>query len=125
MPASSISGLNSWVLYISGWTALVLLLTPQLAGGAKDARASADWRNVDGVRAVVDSLRPGLAVLLISVSSGSPDEVRLGGHLVSCPDGNGTVTMTVTWALPNITLAPSVLYRLTLASGVVVVTQGV
>ncbi len=125
MPASSISSLNSWGLYIFASVALVLLFAPQLGGVAKDARESADWRNVDGVRAVIDSMRPGIAVLLTYGTSATPDSIRLGGHLVSCEDGNGTISMPVTWALPNVTLSPSVNYRLALAYGTLMVTENV
>lgn len=117
--------MNSWGLYIFASVALVLLFTPQLDGVARDARESADWRNVDGVRAVIDSLRPGVAVLFTYGGSFAPDDVRLGGHLVSCPDGNGTISMPVTWPLPNVTLSPSVRYRLALVLGVVRVTRDV
>ena len=105
--------------------ALVLLFTPQLGGVARASRESADWRNVDGVRAAIDSLRPGMTALLAYGASGAPDEVNLGGHLVSCADGNGTISMPVPWALPNVTLSPSARYRLTLVLGVVTVTKSV
>jgi hypothetical protein len=123
LPASSISSLNSWGLYIFASVALVLLFTPQLEGVAKDARESADWRNVDGVRAVIDSLRPGITTLFSYGPSNAPDDVRIAGHLVSCPDGNGSISMPVKWVLPNVTLFPSVQYRLTLVFGTVTVNQ--
>ena len=125
MPASSIAGLNSWGIYIFASVALVLCLTPQLGGVAKDARESADWRNVDGVRVVIDSLRSGITVLMAYGSSDTMDDVRLGGHFVSCSDGNGTVSMSVEWVLPNMTLFPAIQYRLTLALGIVTVNQAV
>lgn len=117
--------MNSWGLYIFASVALVLLLTPQLGGVARDARESADWRNVDGVRAIIDSLAPGVTVLFAYGSSASPDRIRLEGHLVSCRDGDGTISMPVAWALPNVTLSPSVRYRLALVGGAVVVTKSV
>jgi hypothetical protein len=125
MPASSIASLNSWGLYIFASVALVLLFIPQLGGVAKDARESADWRNVDGVRAVIDSLRPGITTLFAYGPSDAPDDVRIGGHLVSCSDGNGTISMLATWVLPNVTLFPSVQYRLSLVLGIVTVKQNV
>ena len=125
MAASSVSGMNSWGLYISASVALVMLFSPLLAGVSNDARESADWRNVDGVRAVIDSLRPGVTVALTYGSSTFSDDVSLGGHLVACHAGNGTVSMAVIWALPNITLSPSSLYHLTLDLGKVTVTKTV
>ena len=125
MPASSISGLNSWGLYIFASVALVLLFAPQLVGVARVARESADWRNVDGVRAVIDSLSPGVTVLMAYGSPDTLDDIRLGGHLVSCSDGNGTISMPVDWELPNVTLLPSAQYRLVLVLGVVTVSQAV
>jgi hypothetical protein len=103
---------------------LVLLLTPELTGVARASRDSADWRNVDGVRAAIDSLRPGVTALFAFGEGGAADDIRLSGHQISCSDGNGTISMPVTWALPNDTLSPSLQYRLSLADGVLVV-QGV
>jgi hypothetical protein len=125
MPASSIASLNSWGLYIFASVALVLLFTPQLGGVAKDAREGADWRNVDGVRAVIGSLRPGIAILFAYGPSDAPDDIHIGGHLVSCSDGNGTISMLVKWVLPDVTLLPSVQYRLALVLGAVTVKQNV
>lgn len=125
MPASSLGASNSWGVYLLASAALLLLLTPQLAAVAKDSRESADWRNLDGVRAAVDSLRPGIALVfsygLVKVS----DPLRLMGHLVTCYDGNETLSATVRWMLPNATLLPSVRYGLSLAQGGVVVVQDV
>ena len=125
MPATSVSGLTSWGLYIFASVALVLLLSPDLQGVAKDAREGADWRNVDGIGAIINSLRPGVTLLFAYGQSGAPDAVRLGGHLVSCSDGNRTISMPVLWALPNVTLYPSSQYRFSLASGMVTVKQNV
>ena len=124
MPASSISGMNSWGLYVFASVALVLLFTPQLLGVAKASRESADWRTEDGVRAAVDSLRPGATVLLAFGDKGATDPVRLSGHQISCSAGDRVISMRVTWALPDATLMPSARYRLSLSHGVLVV-QGV
>ena len=119
MPAPSLSSLNSWGAYLLAALALILMLTPQMAAVARDSRESADWRNLDGVRAAVDSLRPGITLLLSYGAANVSDTVRLGGHLVSCSDGNDTLSMAVRWARPIITLIPSLHYRLSLSQGAV------
>ena len=125
MPASSLGSLNSWWVYLLASAALVLLFTPQLAGVATDSRAVADWRNLDGVRAVIDSLRPGLTLQFSFGAGGFSDSIRLGGHTVSSFDGNGTISMAVVWALPNVTLVPSARNSLSLAQGLVGEVQDV
>jgi hypothetical protein len=125
MPASSFSGLNSWGVYLFASLALVLLFTPQLTGIVKDTRVSADWRNLDGVRAAIDSLRPGVALHFSFGVAGVSDSVQLRGQQVSCFDGNGTISMPVVWALPNVTLVPALHYRFSLAQGWVRVVQDV
>lgn len=123
MPASSVSGLNSWGVYLFASVALVLVLTPQLAGAAQASRRTSDWRNLDGIRALVDSLRPGEAALFSYGIPGASDAVRLGGREAWCVDGAVTIAEPTLWPLPNFTLAPGTLYRLGVSRGEVTVEQ--
>ena len=123
MPVSSISSLNSWGVYIVSAVAIVLMLTPQLTALARASRESADWRYLDGVRTMLDSLEPGVAVNLTSPPGFAPDPVHLGGHQMSTSYGTGTLVFNTTWALPSITISPSSNYRLCLCGGEVVVTR--
>jgi hypothetical protein len=117
MPASSLGGLNGWGVYLLAALVLVLILTPQLTGVARDSRASADWRILDGIRATVDSLRPGVRVVLSYGIAQLSDPVLLRGHEMTCFDGNGAISMRVAWALPNATLLPGTVYAFSLLSG--------
>ena len=119
MPASSFGAINSWAVYLFAAAALVLLFTPQLVGVARTSRAAADWRDLDGVRAIVDSLRPGIQVRFSFGVARFSDDIALEGHTVSCFVGNGTISMKVLLALPNATLGPAVRYSLSLVGGVV------
>ena len=125
MPASSMGELNSWGLYLLASAALVLLLSPQLFQVVAISRASADWRNLDGARAAIDSLRPGIVVPFSFGASKVSDPLRLQGDEISCADGNGSISMRVGWALPNYTLYPATGYLLSLAQGSLVVAQAV
>ena len=125
MPASSVSSLNSWGVYIFASAALVLLFVPQLSQAALASRASADWRNLDGASWAIDSLRPGVVLSFSYGVSNVSDPLRLRGHQVSCSDGNQGMSAAVRWALPNYTLIPSVSYRLSLSQGRLVVTRAV
>ena len=123
MPASSLGSLDSWGVYVFASMALILLLTPQLAGVVQLSRKGADLRDLDGARAVIDSLRPGVTVVFAFGEAHLSDALALSGNSVSCYDGNGTISVPVRWALPNLTLAPSVRYRLSLVQGAVAVSQ--
>lgn len=123
MPVSSVSGMNSWGLYLVSAVALVLVLTPQLSGLARASREAADWRFLDGVRAVADSLQPGVVVNLTFSSPLAPDPLQLGAHRLSSDYGGGTISLPSRWALPNATLYPSLHYLLWLSGSRVMVTQ--
>lgn len=123
MPASSVSALNSWGVYLVASAALILVLSPQLTGAARGSREGADWRYADGVKNVLDALRPGISVGLSYGASSSGDPLHLEGHRISCAYGSGTISLPTRWALPNATLSPSVNYLVWLSGGEVQVAQ--
>jgi len=115
MPTSTLVSMNSWGLYLVTSVALVLVIAPQLGSLARDSREGADWRNVDGIRSVVDSLGPGVLVNLTYGSASADDPVILSGFSFSCNYGNGTIVLPSRWSLPNVTLLPAHHYRLWLS----------
>ncbi len=123
MPASSVSGLNSWGLYLISAVALVLIMTPQLSMTVRSSREAADWRYLDGIRETIDSLQPGVTIAFTLVWPLPPDPVRLGGNQLSCDYGEGTIVLQSRWVLPNATLTPGSRYLLRLDGDQVMVTQ--
>ncbi|MDE1852709.1 MAG: hypothetical protein KGI38_03055 [Thaumarchaeota archaeon] len=123
MPASSTGALNSWGLYLIAAAALLLVLVPVLTSTAMSSREGADWRNVDGLRAVIDSLRPGVTVEYHYGASASGDPIHLGGRSVSCSYGGGTVSLRTRWPLPDVTISPTAAYDLRLVGGTAEVVQ--
>ena len=117
--------LTSWGVYLIASASLVLLLSPQLSQVTVDARASADWRNLDGARSAMDAIRPGVTLPFSYGDAKVSDPLRLLGHEVYCSDGRGTLNASVRWALPDYTLVPGVRYVLSLSQGAVVVTPAV
>ena len=115
--------MNSWGLYLISAVALVLMLTPQLTALAADSRESSDWRYMDGIREVVNSIQPGVSLNLSLVSPTAPDEIRLSGHHLSCDYGSGTLTMVTDRPLSDVILLPNSHYVLWLGSGTVMVRQ--
>ena len=111
--------MNSWGVYLIAAAALVGVLAPQIAGVASLSREGADLRCAEGVRATLDSLRPGMAVVFSFDAWPLSDPILLGGTAISVSYGNGTVTLPVEWQLPSLTLSPSVPYRAWLANGTV------
>ena len=103
--------------------ALLLVLAPQLIRMVQDSRESADWRNLDGVRAAIDSLRPGLTVNLTYGSMSTGDRVTLGGRQFACSYGDGTITFPSRWQLSNESLSASAHQLLRLTGGLVEVVQ--
>jgi hypothetical protein len=123
MPEASISELHSWGFYLLASLVLVLVLAPQLTDLSKASRRASDWRNLDGVRAVLESLRPGVRTELSYGVPGVSDAIRLSGHSVSCDDGGSRISFSVGWRLPDIVLFPGVRYQFSLALGAVRVSQ--
>ena len=110
-------------MYLLSAFALVLLLSPQLTGLVGDSRKGADWRTLDGVRAAVDALRPGVTLNLTYTSISPEDAVRLDGHSFMISYGNGTFSLPSRYVLPNLTLSSSAPHLLWLEGGRVVVTD--
>ncbi|HEV2226332.1 MAG TPA: hypothetical protein VGR56_05950 [Nitrososphaerales archaeon] len=119
MPASSISSLTSWGLYLLATVALLAILSPVLSGSFQASKAGADSRNLDGLRAVFDALQPGITVTLSFGEVTGSDPIRIGGHLISCASAVGNTAVPSRWGLPSMTLLPSVVYSAQLEGGYV------
>ena len=109
--------MNSWAIYLLSAVALLLLVSPQLAGAVLESRESSDWRNVDGVRAAVDALRPGVMVNLTYGTAPTNDQIELRGLQLSCAYGNGTIVFPSRWPLTNANLTASAHYLIWLSDG--------
>jgi hypothetical protein len=105
--------------------AMILVLSPALTSAVKDSRQGADWRVLDGVRSVLDSLRPGFMAFLTFGVSGSSDSMQMGGHRISISYGSGSILQGSKWNLANATLLPGVAYQVWLAGGTVQVAKAV
>ncbi len=114
MPASSVSSLTSWGLYLLATVALLAIVSPMLSGSFQSARVGADSRNLDGVRAVLDGLQPGMRVTFSFGEATGSDPIRIEGHLISCTSAVGKMTVPSRWGLPNMILFPSVAYSVQL-----------
>lgn len=110
-------------MYLIASAALIAVLVPQLAGAARDSREGSDYRVADGVRSVLDSLRPGTVVTFSFSSWSTGDSARLGGHEVILNYGNGSIALQARYDLPNITLAPNVSYQVWLKGNQVSVSE--
>lgn len=125
MPASSVSALTSWGVYLAASLALLALLSPALASAVHVSREGADLREVEGVRAVLSSLAPGMTVTFSFGSVPGADPVTLAGRSITCSYGPGRVSAASRWTLPTITLLPGVRYSARLGGGTVKVTGAV
>ncbi|MDG6985188.1 MAG: hypothetical protein JRM73_00380 [Nitrososphaerota archaeon] len=123
MPASSVSALDSWGVYLVAAAALVLMLSPSLAATAKASREGADLRYLEGVRAVLASLRPGVGVEFSFGGWPPSDPITMDGNALTCSYGGGALELNSSRALPGMTLYPGVLYLAQLSSGAVEVTR--
>jgi hypothetical protein len=123
VPASSVSALNSWGTYMVAAVALLLMLSPALAGATRDSREGADLRNLDGVREVLSTLQPGVSLLFSFGAWPGSDPLSISGYTLSCSYGGGTIELTSARLLPDITLYPGVQYLAYLGAGEVTVVQ--
>jgi len=117
MPASSVSSLTSWGLYLLASVALLIVAAPMVAGASQAARFGADTRNLDGVRTVFDSLRPGMKVTFAFGGEPGSDSLRIEGHLITCASASGKLVVVSKWELPNMILQPTVDYSVQLEGG--------
>ncbi|MDG6963726.1 MAG: hypothetical protein JRN27_03810 [Nitrososphaerota archaeon] len=124
MPASSIGAMSSWALYIAAAAALLLVLSPALMSTASGARAAADWRTADGVRAVLDSMLPGIRVRFSFGAAQGSDVITLSGRTVAVSYGSGTFSFRTRWELANATLDPAEGYLALFEGGVIEVVPG-
>lgn len=117
MPASSVGALNSWGVYLLAAAVLLTTLYPALSSGASDSREGLDLRNVEGVRAVLMALRPGVAVTFTFGPAEMADAITLSGHDVSSAYGGGVVTLSTPFGLPSVDLFPGVEYVASVEAG--------
>ena len=117
--------MNSWGVYLASAFALVLIMSPQLSRLTSESRESSDFRNLDGVRAVLDELQHGERAVVSFGSWIGGDPIRLRVTQISCDYGSGVVSMDVRWQLPDATLYPGVNYVIELSGSTVGVTQAV
>ncbi|HEV2138243.1 MAG TPA: hypothetical protein VGR53_05330 [Nitrososphaerales archaeon] len=117
MPASSVSSMTSWGLYLLATAALLAILSPMLSGSFQSSTGGADSRNLDGVRAVFDALQPGIRMTFSFGEATGSDPIRIGGHLISCGSAVGNTAVSSRWGLPIMTLLPSVVYSAQLEGG--------
>jgi len=111
LPASSIASLDTWGVYLIASAALIAALMPPLVGTVQYSREGSDYRIADGIRSVLDSLRPGTVTSFYFGSWSTGDSAHLDGHEVILTYGNGTVALQTRYNLPNVTLSPDVHYQ--------------
>ena len=123
MPSTTIAAEGSWGAYLAAAAALLLVITPAISAAARASRAGADWRYADGVRAVLDSLSPGVTVRFSYGSAPSADEILLAGDTVSIYDGVGFIAFETSHPVPTMFLRPTVSYSAELVGGEVEVSR--
>lgn len=110
-------------MYLIASAALIGVLMPQLVGATQDSREGSDYRFADGIRSVLDSLRPGTVVTFSFGSGSMGDSARLDGNEIIFTYGNGTVSLQTQYDLPNVTLVPGVSYQVWLKGNQVGVSE--
>jgi hypothetical protein len=110
-------------VYLIASVALIAVLSPQLGGAAQDSREGSDYRVADGIRSVLDSLRPGTVITFSFGSLSAGDSARLDGNEIILMYGNGTVSLQTRYDLPNVTLVPGVSYQVWLKGDQVGVSE--
>ncbi len=110
-------------MYLAAAAALLLVVSPAITAAARASRAGADWRYADGVRAVLDSLSPGVTVRFSYGSSPSADEILLAGDTMRIYDGAGFIAFETSHPVPTMSLLPTVPYSAELVGGMVEVSR--
>ena len=119
MPASSISSLTSWAVYLFATFTLALFLVPFSQSAMHQAQESSALSVARGFDGVLGTLRPGD---MVSVSYDSPYggfDIVLGGDHVGYSLDGASVLLPCNCTVQRATLLPSQEYTLALDGGMV------
>ncbi len=123
MPASSISSLSSWAVYLAATLALASVLAPADLAVATGSRESSAYATLRGVVGLLDEMRPGMSTVLSYGSAGSEFVIWTRGHQVGYDLGNLSVSLPCKWDVEAETLYPGVDYLVAAAAGSLEVSQ--
>ena len=93
------------------------MLAPSLQGVWRYAEQYSASALADGVASSVNSLRPGLTVVLVAPRAFQQGRVEFAGGSIVVVSGPVVAVRDSRWPLPNVTLAEGVAYMLTLVGG--------
>ncbi|MBI3841532.1 MAG: hypothetical protein HY297_06260 [Thaumarchaeota archaeon] len=102
--------LSSWGAYVVATGVLVAAMSPVFVGVLSSSVIGSGFRYLDGVRSVLDSLRPGMTVSFSYGYKGFPGEIRLEGWGLTFQSGGANVSFPSHWFLPDIALVPGTSY---------------
>lgn len=119
MPAAVFSATVSWGAYLGAVLVLGLLMAPHMAEVYADSRTAAETRELAGVRALIDGLRPGTVATFQFGTPAASDSIWMSGHRIGLGNQTGSAWVGCRWALPSVLLAPGQTYTVRLVKGTV------
>jgi hypothetical protein len=119
LPASSISAAVSWGVYIASAFALLLLLGPILGSIPLAVNEKSGSATVESLVLLVDSLSPGMTVIVRFGPAIGGANYTLQGHTLTFAEGAEAFQGFTRPLLQNATVEAGSLCRVWLASGIV------
>lgn len=125
MPASSISSLTSWGVYLFATFTLALFLIPFSQAALRQSQESSAISVARSFDILLGALRPGDTVSVSYTSLYGGFDIVTGGKHVGYSLDGATVLFTCNCTVQETTLLPSRVYTLALSDGMVEVEQDV
>ncbi len=117
MPSSTLSSIYGWSLYLIASGAFLGLASRPVMSEVQAAKALEVEAILDGFAATLNSLTPGMTVVLLSPSIEGSVRVWVHGHAVTGAIGSILVERNLVWSSPLYVIDPNVTYTATLSGG--------
>ncbi len=117
MPSSTLSSIYGWSLYLIASGAFLGLASTPVMVEAQAAKTLEVEAVLDGFAATLNSLTPGVTVVLQSPSTQGSVRVWLHGHVITGAIGSILVERNLKWSSPLYLIDPIVTYTATLSGG--------
>ncbi len=117
MPSSTLSSIYGWSLYLIASGAFLALASTPVMVEAQAAKTLEVEAVLEGYAATLNSLTPGMTVVLRSPSTQGSMRVWLHGHAITGAIGSILVERNLVWSNPLYVIDPDVRYTVALSSG--------
>ncbi len=117
MPSSTISSIYGWSLYLIASGAFLGLASTPVMSEVQAAETLEVEAILDGFASTLNSLTPGMTVVLLSPSAQGSLRVWVCGHTITGAIGSIVVERNLVWSSPMYVIDPDVRYTAAISGG--------